>query len=181
MPSINSEDINILNAAIRKKFKYAFIYTSEDCMLRYSRPGITIFTEIVESILYDDNFFDNDDYEMTYPGDRDSPPEYSLREDAEACPVINVFKTNNDDCWQLEFAPSEDSLYLFNTKEQFQKILNDVNITEAEVLNGCTDPQNASIFTNSVEVDVEPLEILKELTFISDYDISVDEIQELFN
>lgn len=180
MPSINSEDISILNAAIRKKFKYAFIYTSEDCMVRYSEPGITIFTEMVESILYDGNFFDDDDYEMTYSGDHDSPPEYGLKENAEAHPVIEPWKTG-DDYWQLEFAPSEDSLYLFNTKEQFQKILNDVNITEAEVLNGYTDPQNASIFTHSVEIDVEPLEILKELTFIGNYDISVDEIRELFN
>ena len=165
MPSINLKDINILNAAIRKKFKYAFIYTSEDCMLRYGRPGITIFTEMVESILYDDNFFDNDDYEMTYPGDRDSPPEYSIKEDAEAYSVIEVLQDDVDHMTltYFEFA----TIHLFNTIESLTNILGEYDLS---IFDLCNDDI----------LDIYPENLKNELFNMTNYGVTVDEIKELF-
>ena len=171
MPQLNSEDIQILSNARKRKFKYAFIddYHGEEKLLRYGDAGINEFEYTVKNYVLDsayaDENFNEDDWECTYPGDRDSPPEYDLREDAEAYPVIQVLRDTNE-YMLLDF--SEYSLYLFNTSETLQHILNEYEL------------QLDDLFKNDI-IDVYPEYLKTEIIGASDYNVTADELKELFN
>lgn len=171
MPRLNSEDIQILYDTRKRKFKYAFIddYHGEEKLLRYGDAGINEFEYTVKNYVLDsayaDENFNEDDWECTYPGDRDSPPEYDLREDAEAYPVIQVLRDTNE-YMLLDF--SEYSLYLFNTPEIFQHILNGYDLSLD------------ALFKDNI-IDVYPENLKAEMIDASDYNVTADELKELFN
>lgn len=171
MPHLNSQDLQILHNIKQKKFKYAFIddYHGEEKLLRYGDDGIKEFESYVENTVLDpdyaDEYFDRNDWECVYSGDRESPPEYDLKEDAEACSVILVLR-NTADGVLLDF--SEYTLQLFNNIEQFFDILKEYEIHVSDV------------FDNNV-IDAYPESVLSELMCASDYGITMDELRNLFN
>lgn len=171
MPRLNSKDNQILFNARKRNFKYAFIddYHMEELLLRYSDAGINEFERTVENYVLDSNnaeeYFDDSDWECIYDGDRDSPPEYNIKDNAEASPAIQVLK-NTDECMLLDF--SEYYLYLFNTPELFQQILAEYELSLYDLIK------------DSV-VDVYPEDLKAEITGASDYNVTADELKELFN
>lgn len=170
MPQLNSKDIQTLSNARKRKFKYAFIddYHGEEMLLRYGDAGIDEFEHTVRCSVLDsenaDEYFDEDDWECTYSGDRDSPPEYDLRDDAEACPVIQVLRNTNE-CMLLDFF--EYSLYLFNTSDLFQPVLADYGLSLYDILKDNI-------------IDVYPEKLTIDILDASNHDITIDELKELF-
>ena len=174
MPQLNSKDIQILSNARRRKFKYAFIddYHGEEMLLRYGDARIDEFEHTVRYIVLDpenaDEYFDEDDWECTYSGDRDSPPEYDLRDDAEACPVIQVLR-NTTECMLLDF--SDYSLYLFNTPSMFQRIFKEYGLPTEDILR--RDKRGV--------YDIYPDSLKIELVFSADCTVIANELEDLFN
>lgn len=171
MPQLNSEDIQILYDARKRNFKYAFIidYRGDEKTLRCGDVGINEFENAVEETVLDlshgDIYFDSDDWECTYEGDQESPPDYSLKEDAEAISVIDVVQDTNE--WMLlDF--SEYYLYLFNTPETFQRILNECGLSED------------ALFKDNI-IDIYPEDIKFEMIDLSNYIITADDLKKLFN
>ena len=170
MPHLNSEDNQILYNAGKKNFKYAFIddYHGEEKLLRYGNDGLDEFESQIRYFVLEDeckDYFDEDDWECTYPGDRESSPEYDLKEDAEAYPVIQVLRDTNE-CMLLDL--SEYSLYLFNTPEVFQQILAEYDLSLYDLLKDNI-------------IDVHPENLKAEMIDASDYNVTADELKELFN
>ena len=172
MPQLNSEDIQIISNARKRNFKYAFIddYHREVKSLRYSNDGIDEFEYLIEYLVLSPEFaeinFDESDWEYVYEGDRDSPPEYSIKDDAEAYSVIEVFQ-DDADCMVLTYSDFM-TIHLFNTIESLKNILGECNLSIFDICN------------DGGIIDVYPENLRNELFNMTNYDVTVDEIKELF-
>lgn len=164
---INTHDINELSNVERRNFKYALIIENKSSkyIISYSQYGLKLLHDYIEAVAEDEGYYEPDAFEMVYPGDRESPPEYGLISDAEPIQTIEVDDFNDKYCCVQQTAFDVD-IYFFNDVNALEDILKDEEIPIAD------------IYTSKFEFN--PDYIMSEL--LGDYDnITASEIQDLFN
>lgn len=192
---INSNDVDILNNASSDKFKYGLLYSenANSVIIKFANELITELWDELDNLSDDnDNYYD-DAFEMTYPGDRDSPPEYELTENAVMVPALDECILYNGKLKTVSNYITDETLFLFSDLELLKYILKDIGYELKDIYNSskidieCSDKKIIQAYVTKMIASEEghmkhlKLNKLRKLALPDDVNFSDHDINNLFN